>query len=110
MQETLELIIHYIRDIWRYRWYAMAVVWLAVPVGWFAVSLKPITYTASAKIYVDTVTVLQPFLKGIVIDTEDSGAAYLGLMARQLVSRPNLKQVVSIIGQKKIFREKHLKK
>ncbi len=100
MQETLELIIIYIRDIWRYRWYAMAVVWLAVPVGWFAVSLKPITYTASAKIYVDTVTVLQPFLKGIVIDTEDSGAAYLGLMTRQLVSRPNLEQVASLIEQK----------
>ena len=97
MQETLDRIIIHIRDIWRYRWYAMIVTWLIIPAGWIAISHYPITYTASAKIYVDTYTVLQPLLKDMLIDTTDS-SAYLGLMVRQLVSRPNLKQVAHIIG------------
>lgn len=97
MQETFEQIIRYVRDIWRYRWVVIAAAWLVVIAGWAALSYKPIVYTASAKIYVDTYTVLQPLLKGIAIE-KDPGA-YLGLMTRLLVSRPNLEQVAQIVGR-----------
>lgn len=96
MQETLESIILYARSIWRYRWYAMAVAWLIILLGWVVVSKMTITYTASANVYVDTSTVLQPLLKGFSIEQDTS--AIIGLMARQLVSRPNLEQVARIVG------------
>jgi len=96
MQETLELITVYLRGIWRYRWYAMLVAWLLLLAGWGFVSTKPVTFTASAKIYVDTQTVLQPLLKGLALE-RDTGA-YLGLMVRELISRPNLEQVAHSIG------------
>ncbi|MEZ5583856.1 MAG: lipopolysaccharide biosynthesis protein [Candidatus Competibacteraceae bacterium] len=96
MQEVLELAIQYLRDFWRYRWYAVGVAFLIIPIGWIAISKMPITYTARAKVYVDTYTVLQPLLKGIVLETDPN--AYLGLMARELVSRPNLEQVARMVG------------
>jgi polysaccharide chain length determinant protein (PEP-CTERM system associated) len=96
MQEFLEQIHLYARDMWRYRWHAMGVAWLIVLVGWVAVSSKPIIYTASAKIYVDTDTVLRPLLKGLTVDKDT--AEYLGLIVRQLVSRSNIEQVARIVG------------
>lgn len=96
MQETLESIMFYARSIWRYRWYAMAVTWLIILLGWVVVSKKPVIYTASAKVYVDTSTVLQPLLKTFSVEQDTS--AIIGLMARQLVSRPNLEQMARIIG------------
>ncbi|NJN48329.1 MAG: AAA family ATPase, partial [Candidatus Competibacteraceae bacterium] len=80
----------------RYRWYAMLVAWVLLLAGWGFVSIKPVTFTASAKIYVDTQTVLQPLLEGLALE-KDTGA-YLGLMVRELVSRPNLEQVAHSIG------------
>lgn len=97
MQDTFELVIDYLRNIWRYRWYAMVVAWVVILVGWeIVINYKPVTYTASAKVYVDTQTVLKPLLKGLALE-KDSGI-YIGLMVRQLVSRTNLEQVAHDIG------------
>lgn len=96
MQETLGGIIFYARSIWRYRWYAMAVTWLIVLLGWAVVSKKPVIYTASAKVYVDTSTVLQPLLKSSAVEQDTS--TIIGLMARQLVSRAYLEHVIRTVG------------
>lgn len=96
MQETLGGIIFYARSIWRYRWYAMAVTWLIVLLGWAVVSKKPVIYTASAKIHIDTSTVLQPLFKDST--GEQPFSVMISLMARQLVSRPNLEQVARTVG------------
>ena len=99
MKQTLGQIIAYIRGIWRYRWQAIVVAWVVVLGGWIAMPhLVPSVpdYTARAQIYVDTESVLQPLLKGLTVEIEPSGQ--LGLMTRQLMSRPNLEQVVRQVG------------
>ena len=96
MQETLENIIFYARSMWRYRWYAMFLTWLVVVLGWVVILITPITYTANAKVYVNTSTILQPMLKGFAV--EQDSTAIISLMARQLVSRPNVEQVARTVG------------
>lgn len=96
MQETLEKILFYARSIWRYRWYAMVAAWLIILLGWVVISKKTITYTASAKVFVDTSTILKPMLQGFAINQDKS--VIVGLMARQLISRTNLEQVAHIVG------------
>ena len=98
MQEVFEQITQHVRAIWRYRWYAMLAAWLVFLVGWVIVLRIPVTYTASAKIYVDTYTVLKPLLQGLAVEKDPS--VYVGLMARQLVSRPNLEEVARVIESK----------
>ncbi|MBZ4195092.1 MAG: hypothetical protein LAE24_12440 [Candidatus Contendobacter sp.] len=95
MQEILEQVTFHVRSMWRYRWYAMALMWLAVLIGWIILFNKPITYTANAKVYVDESTVLQSMFKGFSIEQDTT--AIIELMARQLVSRPNLEQVARAI-------------
>ena len=97
MQETFERLIFYARDVWRYRWLAILLACVLILAGWIVISFKaPIIYTASAKVYVDTSTVLQPLLKGLSVDKDPE--AYLGLMTRELVSRPILEQVANEVG------------
>lgn len=84
------------RSIWRYRWYAMAVAWLIVLLGWVGVSKKPMAYTASATIYVDTAAILQPLPKDFA--GEQAPSTMISLMVRQFISRPYLEQVVRIVG------------
>jgi polysaccharide chain length determinant protein (PEP-CTERM system associated) len=96
MRETLENVIAQARNIWRYHWHAMGVAWLIVLVGWVAVHYIVVPkYEASAQIYIDTESVLEPLLKGLTLEVNQS--EQLGLMARQLLSRPNLEHVVQQI-------------
>lgn len=96
MHETVEQLIEYTRGLWRFRWFAMIVSWLIVILGWAVLTRIPIVYTATAQIRVDTKSVLQPLLKGLAFERDVD--EYLGLMSRQIISRPNLEQVAHMVG------------
>ena len=53
----------------------------------------PDQYEASARVYVDTSSVLRPLLEGIAINTGDTRQKIF-LMTRTLLSRPNLEKVM----------------
>ena len=91
MQELLDQLVRYARGMWRYRWTMMAVVWLVCIIGWAVVLRMPDVYQASARVHVDTQSVLRPLLRGLAVD---SGAVErVGLMTRTLLSNPNLEQL-----------------
>lgn len=97
MQNILEQITIYARGMWRYRWYAMTIAWLIVLAGWLILSRVPNKYTATAQIHADTVTILKPLMKGLIVD-EDNAGAQLGLMTQLLLSRPYLERVAINVG------------
>ena len=92
MQDILDQVFGYIRGILHYRWYALAVAWLVCIVGWVSVYRLPDQYEASARVYVDTQSVLRPLLKGLVVNVNDPDSQ-VALMTRTLLSRPNLEKV-----------------
>jgi len=91
MKEALTEIILQLRSVWRYRWYAMVVVWMVTIIGWSVIIILPDRYESSARIFVDTDSLLRPLLKGLAVQTDIDQR--LRLMTRTLLSRPNLEKI-----------------
>lgn len=91
MQEIISLILGYVRGAWRYRWIMMVVAWLVSIVGWAQVYQIQDRYQSSARVYVDTRTILKPLMKGLAVQSDVR--QQLALMTRLLLSRPNLEKV-----------------
>ena len=91
MDQVLQQILGYVKATWHRRWWAVAVAWLVCIVGWTWVMMLPDRYEASARVYVDTQTLLGPLLSGLAI--QPNVEQQIKLMTRQLVSRPTLEKV-----------------
>jgi len=92
MQEILDLALGYLRGFWRYRWVALVVAWLICIVGWPIVFQMPDQYQASARVYVDTTSMLRPLLDRMTVTTDVD--RQIELMVTTLLSRPNLEKIV----------------
>jgi len=68
MGDVLETLIEQLRSCWRYRWWALLAAWGVCLLGWFAVIVMPDTYEASARVFVDTRTVLNQVTQGLAVD------------------------------------------
>lgn len=80
------------RSIWRHRWMAVAVAWIAAALGALIVWFVPERYEARARIYVDTQTVLKPLMAGLAFQPDiDQQVRMLG---RTLISRPNVEKLL----------------
>ncbi len=91
MDQVLQQILAYAKAAWHRRWWGVAVAWLVCIVGWTWVMLIPDRYEASARVYVDTQTLLKPLLTGLTVAPDID--QQIKLMTRQLVSRPTLEKV-----------------
>jgi polysaccharide chain length determinant protein (PEP-CTERM system associated) len=89
--ELYQLFFYYLNGLWKRRWIVLLVAWLVAIPGWLMVASMPSIYQSSARIYVDTFSVLQPLLRGIAI--QNDVATQVQLMQQTLLSRPNLIEV-----------------
>ena len=92
MHEIIEQVVNFLRGVWRYHWHAIIIVWVVAIAGWSVVFRLPDVYESSARVYVDTDSVLRPLLSGLAI--RPNIAQRLELMTRTLLSRPNLEKIV----------------
>jgi len=92
MHETVALIMTHVRIVWRFRWLALAVASLVCVVGWAAVVSLPDQYRVTAKVYLDTSSMLRPLLRGLAVDSSARDDS-VRLMQRTLLIRPNLEAV-----------------
>jgi len=94
MQDIIEQVVNLLRGVWRYHWQAIVIVWIVAIAGWAVVFRMPDIYESSARVYVDTDSVLRPLLSGLAIRPNISQR--LELMTRTLLSRPNLEKVMQM--------------
>ncbi len=92
MDELIRQIVDILRGMWRRRWIGLAVAWVVAIAGGIGVSRVPDRFEASARIYVDTATLLQPLLSGLAVEPDIS--QQISMMARTLVTRPNIEKLV----------------
>ena len=92
MHEVVDLVLGHLKAAWRYRWYAIGVAWVVAIVGWIVVYKMPNRYEASARVYVDTQSVLRPLLSGLAV--QPNFDQQVAMMSRTLISRPNLEKVI----------------
>jgi len=65
--------------------------WVFCLVGWVYVIGMPDQYQASARVYVDTSSILKPLLRGLAIDTNERHR--ISMMTKTLFSRPNMEKL-----------------
>jgi polysaccharide chain length determinant protein (PEP-CTERM system associated) len=85
-----------LRAAWRYRWFALATAWIIAMCGWVLVHRMPDRYEATARVWVDTQSVLKPLLAGVTV--QPNVQQLVGMLSRTLMSRPNLDKVIEMAG------------
>ncbi|WP_295991419.1 XrtA system polysaccharide chain length determinant [Rugamonas sp.] len=85
----------FLKAIGKYRWYAVAIAWVVAIAGWVVVYRMPNDYQASARVYVETQSILKPLMAGMTttLDVEQQ----VSFMRRTLISRPNVERVLRMV-------------
>lgn len=92
MEEMITQLLSHLKGIWKYRWYAVVAIWFVAIAGWLTVYMLPDNYESSARIYVDTQSVLGPLMAGIAMPLNLE--QQVTIMSRTLISRPNVERVM----------------
>jgi polysaccharide chain length determinant protein (PEP-CTERM system associated) len=92
MDELIKQLTTYARGVWNRRWVGLAVAWLVGVIGAVVVWQIPDKYEASARIYVDTDSVLRPLLSGLAVQPDVT--QQVNILSRTLISRPNVERLI----------------
>ncbi|WP_317202228.1 XrtA system polysaccharide chain length determinant [Janthinobacterium sp.] len=95
MADLLALLLTFLKAIAKYRWYALAVTWGIAIAGWLVVYRMPDDYQATARVYVDTQSILKPLLAGMT--SVPNVEQQILFMRRTLISRPNVERVMRMV-------------
>lgn len=95
MSELIAQLLVYIKGIWKYRWVSVATAWIVAIAGWFFVYQMPDNYQASARIYVDTQSILRPLMAGMTVSPNPD--QQITIMSRTLISRPNVERIIRMV-------------
>jgi polysaccharide chain length determinant protein (PEP-CTERM system associated) len=92
VHDLAQLLLAHLRGMWHRRWFGLAAAWIAAVIG-VAIAMRiPERYEASARLYVDTQSLLRPLMAGISI--QPNLDQQVVLMSRTLISRPNVEKLV----------------
>jgi polysaccharide chain length determinant protein (PEP-CTERM system associated) len=95
MADITAAILNFLKAIGKYRWHAVFITWAVAIAGWVVVLKLPNQYEASARVYVDTQSILKPLLSGMTtLPNLDQQVLY---MRRTLISRPNVERVMRMV-------------
>lgn len=92
MAEITAVLLNFLKAIGKYRWHAVAITWIVALIGWVVVLRLPNQYDASARVYVDTQSILKPLLSGMT--TVPNLEQQVMFMRRTLISRPNIERLM----------------
>jgi polysaccharide chain length determinant protein (PEP-CTERM system associated) len=92
MKEMVSRLLDDIRGAWRFRRHALLAAWGVCLVCWLAVFALPDQYRASARVFVDTRTALDRYVKDLAIQQDVN--AQINFVRQSLLSRPQLEKVI----------------
>lgn len=95
MEETINQVLFLLKGVWKYRWHAVIVAWAVAIAGWVRVYTLPDDYQASARVFVDTQSILKPLMAGMT--TLPNVEQQVSIMSRTLLSRPNVEKVMRMV-------------
>jgi polysaccharide chain length determinant protein (PEP-CTERM system associated) len=92
MQEIVQQLLVNLRGMWQFRWPGLVVAWVTAVVGVVAVWKIPDQYEATARIFVDTDSILKPLMSGLAV--QPNVEQQIGMLSRTLISRPNIEKLI----------------
>src|SRR5574343_143719 len=94
MEDILRQLSIVLRSMWLYRWWGLAVAWIVGPIAAATVYLLPDRYESSARVYVDTQSILKPLMSGLAV--QPNVDQQISILSRTLISRPNVEKLREI--------------
>jgi len=95
MEDLISQMLLHIRGVWKYRWIGIGIMWLVATVGWIKVAFMPDDYQTSARVFVDTQSILKPLMAGMT--SVPNVEQQVSIMSRTLLSRPNVERVMRMV-------------
>ena len=92
MEDILRQLSVTLRGMWLYRWWGLAAAWILGPIIAAIVYLLPDRYESSARVYVDTQSILKPLMSGLAV--QPNVDQQIGILSRTLISRPNVEKLI----------------
>ena len=92
MEELVAQISTIAKGMWRFRWQSLLVAWLVGIIGAVVVFRVPDRYEATARIFVDTQSILKPLMSGLAV--QPNVEQQVVMLSRTLISRPNIEKLV----------------
>src|SRR4051812_44605680 len=96
MHELVRQVVIDVRAMWRYRWLGVLTAWIVAAVGTTLVMRLPDRYEASARIFVNTESILKPLMAGMTV--EPNIDQRIAILSRVVISRPNVEKLMSLSG------------
>jgi polysaccharide chain length determinant protein (PEP-CTERM system associated) len=92
MDDVLAQLTVFGKGAWKHRWLGLLVAWVIGVVGAAVVLRMPDQYEASARIFVDTQSILKPLMSGLAVQPNVN--QQIVMLSRTLISRPNVEKVI----------------
>ena len=92
MDELISQIFTISRGMWKHRWLGLLVAWVVTAIGSVVVLSVPDKYEATARIFVDTQSILKPLMSGLAI--QPNIEQQVVMLSRTLISRPNVEKLI----------------
>jgi uncharacterized protein involved in exopolysaccharide biosynthesis len=92
MDDLIRQGIAILQGMWHRRWIGLATAWIVGLAGVVSVLRMPDVYEASARIYVDTQSVLKPLMQGLAV--QPNVDQQVMILSRTLISRPNVEKLI----------------
>ena len=92
MHDLITHITTVLRGMWKYRRLGVLVAWLVAAIAATAVLFLPNRYEASARVYVDTQTILRPLMSGLAV--QPNVEQQVTMLSRTLISRPTVEKLI----------------
>ncbi|MFO1250909.1 MAG: XrtA system polysaccharide chain length determinant [Inhella sp.] len=80
------------RRVWKYRWIGLGLSWLLGVIALVVAFVVPNRYESSARIYVDTQSILKPLMSGMAV--QPNVEQQVTMLSRTLITRPNVEKLV----------------
>jgi polysaccharide chain length determinant protein (PEP-CTERM system associated) len=92
MHELVQQVATALRGMWQWRWIGLGMAWLVGICAGAVILRMPNQYEASARIWVDTQTVLKPLMSGLAV--QPNVDQQISMLSRTLINRPNMEKLV----------------
>jgi polysaccharide chain length determinant protein (PEP-CTERM system associated) len=94
MDDVLRQVVDYLRAMWLYRWWGLGAAWIIGVVAGIVIFMMPDRYESSARIYVDTQSMLKPLMSGLAFQPNIDQQVVM--LSRTLISRPTVERLIQM--------------
>lgn len=92
MHDLVHQALTMLRGMWQWRWIGLTTAWIVGAGAALVILSMPNQYEASARIWVDTQSVLKPLMTGLAV--QPNVDQQISILSRTLINRPNMEKLV----------------